>query len=112
MARFIYCVPTPQSLRANSRRLDRRLASVSRVLTELQLGAVLHLTHTRGGDVWTLSNGKFVSPGTAAMVIARADVETMGDGLFAGTSQSFRMKRSTPDDPNNEARAGRATAPG
>lgn len=85
-------IPTPQSLRANAHRLDRRLTSLSRVLTELQLGATLQCTHTANGDVWLLSNGKLVQPGTAAMVIARPDVEPANDGLFPGMSQNYRAK--------------------
>jgi hypothetical protein len=85
-------VPTVQSLRTSGRRLDRRLSSVSRVLTVLQNGGTLHLTHTRGGDVWILSNGTHVPFSTAAVVIAHPHVEAANDGLFSGTSQTYRAK--------------------
>jgi hypothetical protein len=83
-------IPTPQSLAAGSRRLDRRKALAAYVLAELGRGTSLQRTHTHYGVVWMLG-GHRVAPDIAALVISRADVEAAGNKLFPKISQTYRM---------------------
>jgi hypothetical protein len=83
-------IPTAQSLAAGSRRLDRRNALVAYVLAETRRGAILRRTHTPHGVWWTL-NQQRISPDIAALVTRTRP--SANDGLFTGTSQTFRSRR-------------------
>jgi hypothetical protein len=93
-------IPTPASLRAKNRRLDRRLIGANRAAAVMRSGAALHLTHRPGGAQWTLSTGETVSDAVARVLIAQPNIVSVGDTLFAGVlGQTWRFcetPRSTP----------------
>jgi hypothetical protein len=81
---------TVPSLRASRRRLAMEKATA--VLDEMkQRGVALHLSYTRSGKSWALSNGRRVDSDVADLVTASASVAPVGDTLFRETmSQTFR----------------------
>jgi hypothetical protein len=72
------------------RQLARQRAA-SKVITEMQRGNALHLTHTRSGDQWTLSNGRHVAGDVARLVTTDTRVVSVNDGLFPATPQTWRF---------------------
>jgi hypothetical protein len=83
-------VPTPGSLRALGRKLDRRATSVNVVLQAMRQVESLHLQYQNGRPIWRLSSGPFVTSEAAAIVIA-SDVG-VGDSLFPGhPGQTWRF---------------------
>jgi len=86
-------IPTPASLPAKNRRLDRRLIGANRAAAIMRSGAALHLTHRPGGAQWTLSTGEAVSDAVARVLIANPNIVGVGDALFAGElSQTWRWE--------------------
>ena len=65
-------------------RADRKRTSVARVLTAMKNGASLHLQHSNGRALWSLSDGTFVHSDIAKIVTHHVNVTTVGDTLFAG----------------------------
>ena len=92
-------IHTPDSLRATRRRLARRVGRLEKaeaVLAEMRRGNALHLSHTRSGPQWALSNGREVPDSIAKLVVASSSVEGVGDALFDGCpAQTFRWWRET-----------------
>jgi hypothetical protein len=79
-----------QYFRRLNRMRDQR--SALKVFEKMRRGVTLHLQHSNGRDLWSLSDGKFVSAAVARLVIANAFVVPAGDGLFEGVpGQSWRM---------------------
>jgi hypothetical protein len=83
------------SLRKGRRRVVSRLEKADSVLREMAAGNSLYLMHTQEGDVWRLSNGKYVSDSIAKLVVASGSVVGVGDCLFRdeSLSQTFRWWR-------------------
>jgi hypothetical protein len=75
-------IQTLAQLQQANRRLDRFRREVNRTLTAMKAGASLHLEYVRGRGLWKLSNGSFVTPEAAAIVIASDAVVGVGDSLF------------------------------
>jgi hypothetical protein len=93
-------IPTPQSLRADARRLDRRALSAEAVVNRMYEGAYLHLYHDRRrGPVWRLSvTAAEVSDAIARQVIQRDDIVAVGDTLFTNClSQTYRFLEETQE---------------
>jgi hypothetical protein len=61
----------------------------------MRTGSVLRQMHTRHGLKWFLIPGGEVSEKVAAELRERPDVQPDGDGLFPGSSQTFRLGRKT-----------------
>jgi hypothetical protein len=76
-------------------RTNRQLGRVSNVLHAMRNGCSLHVTHTRDGDVWRLSDGTPVPRSIAHQVIRHSNVEGVGDTLFPerSLSQTWRVVR-------------------
>ena len=86
-------IPTPNSLRAKNRRLDRRLGGINRAAAAMRGGAALHLTYRSGGPQWALSTGEAVSNVVARALIAHPNIVDVGDALFAEElAQTWRWK--------------------
>jgi hypothetical protein len=87
-------IPTVTTLRAARRRLAKRVGHIEQaqlVLAQMQAGAALHLSFTRSGPQWALSNGRQVSDEVAKLVVSSASVIGVGDSLFAeAASQTWR----------------------
>jgi hypothetical protein len=90
--RRVVTVPTPSSVRATARRLDRRNARTARaakVVAAMAGGLSLHrFSHTQ----WALSNGEAIDAAIAREVIKHHDIIGAGDTLFhefRELSQSF-----------------------
>lgn len=85
-------IPTRAVLENVRRRADRRQQGVANVLAAMQDGASLQLQFIRGREHWRLSSGAFVLADVAAVVIARPEVMSCGDTLFAGLrGQTWRL---------------------
>ena len=84
-------VHTSASLARAHRRLDRRRSGVQCALEAMRAGAILHLQYGPTRERWTLSTGWTVPEDVAATLIARPDIQTVGDTLFPNTrSQTWR----------------------
>jgi hypothetical protein len=63
-------------------------------------GLSLSLSHERGGRRWVLSNGEHVPDAVARALTTDSNMIGVGDGLFAGVSQTYRYvsdeKRRNP----------------
>jgi hypothetical protein len=70
---------TPESLRARRRHLDRRRHSAACVIAEMAHGAALHLTFTKSGRNFVLSNGTPVSTDIALLVVNDVRVVSVND---------------------------------
>lgn len=91
-------IPTPQSLRASTRRLDRHQLSVGGVLDAMKRGAALHLHYQNGRARWSLSSGPFVAADIAAIVIAKPSVVSVNAALFLGVpGQTWRFAEQRED---------------
>jgi hypothetical protein len=65
----------------------------------MRRGATLHLSYGRACEWWGLSNGWSVPADVAAILIARPDVQAVGDTLFSNTrSQTWRYCGSHKGD--------------
>jgi hypothetical protein len=84
-------IPTVQSIRATRRFQDRRRAKAARVITAMSRGLSLHLTFSKRGSDFSLSNGTPVSTETALMVVNDVRVCSVNDGLFPTTPQTWRF---------------------
>jgi len=62
----------------------------ARVITAMSRGVTLHLTFTRCGSDFTLSNGTRVDPKVAMAVVDDARIMSANDGLFPAISQTWR----------------------
>jgi hypothetical protein len=83
-------IHTPEKLRNQARRLDRRVNRVTRVVSAMHDGAALHCEY-RPHERWWLSDGTEVSAVTAHDVIEHPKIVGVGDALFGFTpSQTFR----------------------
>jgi hypothetical protein len=60
-------------------------------LREMRHGAVLHREIYNGGERWWLSTGINIRTAVAHAVIADPSVHAGDDGLFADTSQTYRI---------------------
>jgi hypothetical protein len=81
-------IPTPASVRAAARRLDRLIASTEEVLEAMRRGATLWHCSKAG---WRLK-GRRVSPQTVLMVTKNIHVVGGNDGLFPGIHQTYRWR--------------------
>jgi hypothetical protein len=92
-------IHTPDRLRAARRRLTKRVGRIEKakaVQAEMQAGAALHLSFTRSGPQWVLSNGREVPDSIAKLVVASSSIVGVGDALFDGCpAQTFRWWRKT-----------------
>jgi hypothetical protein len=87
-------VHTVRELQRRHRRLDRRVNSANFVINCMRHGATLHLTLTRTGPVWTLSDGRGrkIPDEVARLVIADHRVVGVGDCLLKNlSSQTYRF---------------------
>lgn len=85
-------IPTPERLRKQAHRLDRRLNRVATVVNAMRGGTALHLYYALGKAIWTLSDGRRVDPAAAEDAIKRPDVVPVGTALFADLKpQTFRF---------------------
>ena len=87
-------IPTVRSIRRARRLRDRRRVKAARVLTKMSRGASLHLTFSKRGSDFTLSDGTSVSAETALMVVNDIRVVSVNDGLFPATPQTWRYVES------------------
>ena len=62
----------------------------ARIITAMSRGAALHLTYTKYGSNFTLSNGTRVAPEIALLVVNDVRVCSVNDGLFPTTPQTWR----------------------
>jgi hypothetical protein len=69
---------------------DRRRARAARIIAAMARGAALHLTFTKRGSDFVLSDGTRVAPDIALMVVNDLRVVSVGDGLFPATPQTWR----------------------
>jgi hypothetical protein len=53
-------------------------------------GSTLHLTYTKGGGRWALSNGKTIASEVARAVVNDLRIVGVGDALFDDASQTWR----------------------
>ena len=84
-------IPTTNTLRNSSRRLDRLNADVDVVLNAMRNGATLHLEFFQQGPRWRTSAGRYVTNEVAKLVIINKRVAAVGDALFADAlSQTWR----------------------
>jgi hypothetical protein len=85
-------------LRISRRRLAMKKAAAT--LEEMkQRGVALHLSYTRSGKSWVLSDGRRVDSDVADLVTASASVAPVGDCLFAGAaSQTLRWWSNDPHE--------------
>jgi hypothetical protein len=74
--------PIPSQLRRSTRRLDRRLAGVDRILGAMRKGEELHLHYENGRPTWSLSGGQVVSAEVAELLTNNASVAPIGGALF------------------------------
>jgi len=65
-----------------ARRAERRRAAVARTLAAMKRGASLHLQHTNGRPLWSLSDGRFVAADVAELVVQRPEITDCGGSLF------------------------------
>ena len=81
-------IPTPATLKAINRRLDRERRQVEAALAAMKGGATLH--HF-GRDGWRLSNGRHISSTVDRILTFDRRVVGVGDSLFgAALSQTWR----------------------
>jgi hypothetical protein len=83
-------IHTTASLRAKYRKFDHRRHGAARIISEMARGAALHLTYTKHGSDFVLSNGIRVAPDVALMVVNDVRVCSVNDGLFPITPQTWR----------------------
>jgi hypothetical protein len=85
-------IHTPASLQRINRRLTRRSAGVTQVLSAMEHGAALHLHFQNGRAIWRLSTGAFITTEIADAMIQNARVVGVGDSLFPDyPSQTWRF---------------------
>jgi hypothetical protein len=83
-------ISTVASTARARRRLDHQRRAVGRALDAMRRGATMHLAYG-GREWWTLSTGQTVPREVAVVLIARPDIQAVGDTLFASTkSQTWR----------------------
>ena len=89
-------IPTVRSLRAQARRLDRRLRNVEAAMRAMRAGNALHLQYANGTAIWSLTDGTRIDATVAAMVVGRPGVVDVGDALQIGgaKSQTYRYAQS------------------
>jgi hypothetical protein len=80
----------PESLRARRRHLDRRRHGAARIISEMSRGAALHLTFTKSGSNFVLSNGTPVPTDIALLVVNDVRVVSVNEGLFPTAPQTWR----------------------
>lgn len=92
-------IHTLASLQRSHRRLDRQRQAVAGALGALRAGATLHLQHGVNRPWWILSTGQLVSEDVAAILIARPEIQAVGDGLFHDLpGQTWRYVESREQD--------------
>jgi hypothetical protein len=74
------------SVRARNLRLR-----VAHCITAMTRGAVLHLTYTKHGSDFRLSDGTRVPPEVAMLVVNDVRIHSADAGLFPGTPQTWRF---------------------
>ena len=84
-------IPTIQSIHRARRFQGRRRAKAARVITMMSRGQTLNLTFTRYRSAFTLSNGEYVAPEIALLVINDLRVVAQSDGLFTSLPQTWRF---------------------
>jgi hypothetical protein len=86
-------VPTPERLRKQARRLDRRIKSTETVLNAMRRGSALHLQYVFSGPVWMLTDGRRVHTATAETAIKHPKIVDVGDALqlSGARSQTYRF---------------------
>ena len=68
----------------------------------MRRGASLNLTYGPGREWWTLSNGQSVAADVAANLIARPDIQAVGDTLFPNTkSQTWEYLKPQKEEKNH-----------
>jgi hypothetical protein len=90
---------TPQRLRQQARRLDRRLHHAEAVMNAMRAGAALHLQYDFGSPIWSLTDGTRVDAAAAAIVITNPKIVSVGDALFADVpAQTYRYVATPKGD--------------
>jgi hypothetical protein len=87
-------IPTVQSIRRARRFQDHRRAAAARVILMMARGATLNLMFTKTGSAFTLSDGTYVAPEIAIMVINDVRIISLQDGLFPALPQTWRHVES------------------
>jgi hypothetical protein len=84
---------TETQLEKRSRRLRFLDAKVNAVLLSMQNGCALHLSYANGQSTWLLSDGRYVSPNVARVVVNLPNIVGVGDALpiFGAQSQTWRF---------------------
>lgn len=82
---------TAASMFFQERREEFAQAAANRALALMRKGQTLHLQYRAGKPSWGLSGGKSVSADVAAILTSHVLVVPVGDGLFAGMSQTWRF---------------------
>jgi hypothetical protein len=92
-------IPTVQKLDVQARKLDRINSRTVRILEVMRRrGVTLHFDQSGRPPRWWLSNGQQVDERTAAVLITRHEVVSVGDALFAGApSQTYRYAEELAD---------------
>jgi hypothetical protein len=92
-------ISTVKKLDVQGRRLDRINSRTSRVLELMRRrGVTLHFDQSGARVRWWLSTGAEVDARIAAVLIARGEVVSVGDALFAGApSQTYRYVEELAD---------------
>ena len=84
-------IPTVRSLRAQARRLDRRLRNIEAVMMAMRAGKALHLQYASGTPIWCLTDGTRVDATVAEIIIINPQTVSVGDSLFEGCrAQTYR----------------------
>jgi hypothetical protein len=84
-------IPTPQTLRRQNRRIDRRTGKVEAILNHMRTkGCALHFG---GGNDWFLSDGTRVSATVATALTLHPKIVDVGDALpiSGARAQTFRL---------------------
>jgi hypothetical protein len=83
-------IHTVTSLKASRRRLDRRRSGAAHVITKMMRGAALHLTYSKSGSDFVLTDGTRVASDIATLVVNDLRIVCVNDGLFPATLQTWR----------------------
>ena len=65
---------SPEQLKKRRAKEARKMRDVSKVLANMRRGQALHRHLDRRGQRWTLTNGAFVNPEVAAVVVNHSDI--------------------------------------
>ena len=85
--------PTAAAAFFQQRRAEFDSAAANRTLNSMRRGQTLHLQYRAGRSLWSLSDGRFVTPQVAALVTSSVLVQPADAALFPDLpGQCWRMK--------------------